>query len=245
MCCFPRENETIESLQLDGLKLIQKKDSFRFGMDSVLLADFAKVREKDIVADFGTGNGVLPLLLYGRRKGCRYYALEIQKEAAELATRNALLNHLEYKITVIHADGKDAAKHLGFCSIDAIVCNPPYGQPHSSLASPNERKAIARNQNEETMEHLFTGAFQVLKGKGRINLVYPAQQMLYIMKKLQDHHLEPKRFQMVYPFAEKAANLVLIEAIKDAKPSLHPMPPLIIYEKDGNLTKEIKSVYHI
>ena len=30
--------ETLEDLQLNGLRLIQKKDAFRFGMDTVLLA---------------------------------------------------------------------------------------------------------------------------------------------------------------------------------------------------------------
>ena len=63
------ENETIEDLQLNGLRLIQKKDAFRFGMDTVLLADFADIRTRDTVADLGTGNGALIFLLYGRQKG--------------------------------------------------------------------------------------------------------------------------------------------------------------------------------
>ena len=85
----------------------------------------------------------------------------------------------------------------------------------------------------------------MLKGRGKLFLVYPAPQMLYIMKILQLHHLEPKRFQLVYPYADKPANLVLIEAVKDARPTLHPMKPLIIYERDGSLTNELKSVYHL
>ena len=76
-------------------------------------------------------------------------------------------------------------------------------------------------------------------------MVYPASQMLYLMEKLQAFHLEPKRFQLVYPCSTKPANLVLIEALKDAKPTLHPMAPLIIYNQDGTLTNELKSVYHI
>ena len=90
-----RENETIEDLQLNGLRLIQKKNAFRFGMDSVLLAHFADIRPDDTVADLGTGNGALIFLLSGRGKGRRYFALDIQKEAAELAARNALINQME------------------------------------------------------------------------------------------------------------------------------------------------------
>ena len=60
------DDETIEDLQLNGLQLIQKRNSFRFGMDSVLLAHFADIGADDTVADFGTGNGILMFLLYGR-----------------------------------------------------------------------------------------------------------------------------------------------------------------------------------
>ena len=245
MSIILKEDETIEDLQLEGLKLIQKKNSFRFGMDSVILAHFAEIRENDIVADFGTGNGVLILLLKGRKKGRKYYALDIQQEAAEITERNIRLNHLEDITTVIHTDAVEASRYIEPCSVDKIICNPPYGQPYSALASPCLQKAIARNQSEETLEHFFKGAFSVLKGRGKIYLVYPAPQMLYIMKLLQKNHLEPKRFQVVYPYIHKPANLVLIEAVKDARPMLHPMKPLVIYEKDGNLTNDLKSVYHL
>ena len=239
------DDETIEDLQLNGLQLIQKRSSFRFGMDSVLLADFADISADDTVADFGTGNGILLFLLRGRNKGKQFYALDIQQEATDLAKRNIELNHLEDYMTVICDDARNAVKHIPSCSVDAAVCNPPYGQPFSALASPNESKAIARNQSEDTLDHFFTGAFQILKGKGKIYLVYPASQMLFVMKCLQDHHLEPKRFRMVYPNIHKPANLVLLEAVKDAKPTLHPLPPLIIYNQDGTLTNDMKSVYHI
>ena len=232
------EDETIEDLQLNGLHLIQKKKSFRFGMDSVLLAHFADIRPDDTVADLGTGNGVLPLLLYGRKKGKHYFATEHAK-------RNAAINNLENVITVIQSDAGASGGFIAPCSVDAAVCNPPYGRPDASLASPNIEKAIARNQNLDTIDHLFTGAFRMLKGRGKLFLVYPVPEMLSVMKSLQLHHLEPKRFRLVYPYAEKPANLVLIEAVKDAKPMLHPMPPLIIYNHDGSLTNELKSVYHI
>ena len=238
-------DETVEDLQLNGLHLIQKKDSFRFGMDSVLLADFADIRPSDTTADLGTGNGALIFLLFGRGKGKRYYAIDIQPEAAELAARNADLNGISDKVSVICTDVKNAPLYIEPCSVDAAVCNPPYGQPFSSLSSPSETKALARNQGEETLDNLLTGAFRILKGKGKLFMVYPAPQMLFLMERLQMHHLEPKRFRLIYPYVSKPANLVLLEAVKDARPTLHPMPPLIVYEADGSLTNELKSVYHI
>lgn len=239
------ESETLEDLQLNNLKLLQKRDGFKFGMDSVLLAEFACIRKQDLVADFGTGSGILPLLLTGREKGSRYIGIEIQKNMAEMAERTVLLNHLENSIRIIHGDAAYAAEWISPCSVDAVICNPPYGQPGTVISSPFESRAIARNQNENTLKGFFSSAFKILKGKGRISLVYPAPQMLLIMKLLQDYHLEPKRFQMVYPFENKPANLVLIEAVKDAKPTLHPMEPLIIYKADHQLTNRLKSIYHI
>ena len=69
--------------------------------------------------------------------------------------------------------------------------------------------------------------------------------MFSLMTELHRQHLEPKRFRLVYPDLNHPANLVLLEAVKDAKPRLHPMPPLIVYDQDGNLTKELKSIYHM
>ena len=87
--------------------------------------------------------------------------------------------------------------------------------------------------------------FRILKGKGGIYMVYPAAQMFSLMTELKQQHLEPKRFRLVYPDAKHPANLVLLEAVKDARPRLHPMPPLIICQENGILTNELKSIYHI
>ena len=240
-----RPDETIEDLQLAGLRLIQKKNGFRFGMDSVLLADFAEIRPTDLAADLGTGNGIIPLLLIGRGKSRHIYGVELMTETAELARRNVCLNGLENRISVIQSDAADAAACIGKCTVDVVICNPPYGHPSASLASGNLQKAAARTQEEDTLHRFFSGAYDILKGKGKLSLVYPAPQMLHVMKCLQEHHLEPKRFRLVYPRADKPANLVLIEALKDAKPTLHPMPPMVIYHHNGVLTDELKSVYHI
>lgn len=242
---WAREDETIEDLQLGGLRLLQKKGGFRFGMDSVLLADFAEIRKTDTVADFGTGSGILILLLRGREKGQRYYGVEIQEEMAEMAERTAAMNGLTDIVTILQGDAGNATDWIPECSLDAVICNPPYGIPGSVLQSPVASRAISRSQQEDTLEKFFRSAFRTLKGRGKISLVYPAAQMLSLMTALQKNHLEPKRFRMVYPRVNQKANMALIEAVKDAKPGLHTMPPLIIYGEDGDLTNELKSVYHM
>ena len=239
------EGERIDDLQLQGLRIIQKEKGFRFGMDAVLLADFARVDERDCIADFGTGTGILPLLIAGRGGGRHIDALEIQSEMAEMAKRSVKLNELTEKISVHHLTVEQADSVVQPGSLDVIVCNPPYGVPGTTLLNPEKGLSLARHQGEDGLTAWYRMAYKLLRGKGRFNMIYPAPRMLEAMTALSKARLEPKRFRLIYPYADKPANLVMIEAMKDAKPMLHPEPPLIVYEKDGTMTAELKRIYHI
>lgn len=46
-----REDETLDDLQLNGINIIQKKKAFRFGIDAVLLANYANVKNNHTVID--------------------------------------------------------------------------------------------------------------------------------------------------------------------------------------------------
>lgn len=247
-CCTPvkiGEDERIDDLQLAGLRILQKKSGFRFGMDAVLLADFARVDERDHAADFGTGTGILPLLLVGRGEGGHFDALEIQTDMADMAKRSVSLNGLTERIAVHNVSVEEADRVIEPGSLDAIVCNPPYGVPGATLLNPAKTLSTARHQTEAGLTEWYRMAYRLLRGKGRFHMIYPAPRMLEAMTALSKAHLEPKRFRLIYPYADKPANLVLIEAMKDAKPMLHPEPPLIVYEKDGSMTAELKRIYHI
>ena len=240
-----REGERIDDLQLAGIQILQKDSGFRFGMDAVLLADFARVEERDRCADFGTGTGILPLLLAGRGKGAHFDAFEIQADMADMASRSVRLNGLEERIAVHHVQVEQANRVVQPGSLDAIVCNPPYGVPGTTLLNPDAALSTARHQTEAGLSAWFSMAYLLLRGKGRFNMIYPAPRMLEAMDALKKARLEPKRFRLIYPYADKPANLVLIEAMKDAKPMLHPEPPLIVYENGGAMTPELKRIYHI
>ena len=238
-------DETLEDLQLGGLRLIQKKHNFRFGLDAVLLADFAAVRPRDRVADLGTGTGILPLLLIGRGKGQSFLGVEIQAEMAEMAGRTMAMNGLAERVDILHADVADIRNRLPACSFDAVVCNPPYGIPGKTMVNQDASRTTARHQGEHTLRDFLQAAFYLLRGKGKLFLVYPAAQMFSLMTALKEAHLEPKHFRLVYPDLRHPASLVLMEAAKDAKPLLQPMPPLIVHTDAGDLTNELKSIYHM
>lgn len=238
-------DERLDDLQLASMCILQKKQGFRFGMDAVLLADFAQVDARAHVVDFGTGTGILPLLLTGRGKGAQFDALECQQHMANMAARTVALNGLEESIHIHHAQVEQALDILPSGTVDAIVCNPPYGISGTTLVNPDEARRVARHQQEGGLEVWFRVAQRLLRGRGKISMIYPAPRMLQAMEALQAARLAPKRFRLVYPRVNKPANLVLIEAMKDARPMLHPEPPLIVYTDDGQMTDELRRIYHV
>ena len=238
------DDERLDDLQFAGLKILQKTAGFRFGMDAVLLSDFVRAEAQATVADFGTGTGILPLLMWGRGKGQRFEAFEIQREMADMARRSVALNGLSARIRVHEASVEEAPSLLSPGSVDVIVCNPPYGMPGATLHNPGLSKDLARHQDPRGLKPWFTAAYQLLRGRGRMALIYPAPMMLSLMNDLSRAALIPKRFRLIYPRVDKSANLVLVEAVKDARPTLQPEPPLIVYEQDGTMTPELRKIYH-
>ncbi len=244
MADFNRD-ETLEDLQLKGLRILQKREGFRFGMEAVLLADFAGIGRNSRVADLGSGNGILPLLLWGRDKGREYYALEARGESADLAERNAALNGLENRIHVYHCDVSRAGDIPEARGVDAVVCNPPWEQPGTGPVNDRPALSQARHQQEDTLQRFFRAAYSLLRPRGRLYVVYPAAGILTLFLALRKERLEPKKYRLVYPTAEHPARMVLTEAVRDGKPGLSPMKPLLIQTSEGLLTNELKSIYHM
>lgn len=121
-----KQGERLDDLQLGGLGLIQDPDKFCFGVDAVLLSDFAKVRQGETVLDMGTGNGIIPVLLAGKTEGKHFTGLEIQADTAEMAQRSVRYNHLEDRVEIVTGDIKEAATIFKPAFFDVITTNPPY-----------------------------------------------------------------------------------------------------------------------
>lgn len=236
-------NERIDYLNRNGYKIIQKIDGFCFGMDAVLLSDFARVKRGERVLDFGTGTGVLPILLEAKTEGSKFYGLEIQKEFADMAKRSVLLNHLEEKVEIVHGDIKNASSLFERESFQVITCNPPYMVDNNGLKNPNSSKAIARHEICCNFYDIVTEAKKLLKPMGRLFLVHRTFRLAELVNTLVENGMEPKRMRFVHPFIDKEPNIVLIEAIKGAKSRIKIEPPLIVYKKEGVYTEEIYHIY--
>ena len=241
-----KENERIDDLEYKGLKIIQNKNGFCFGMDSVLLSDFAKeIKDNSNVLDLGTGTGILPILLCGKTNLKKIYGIEIQEEVANMAKRSSVLNGLENRFEVINCSILDIEKYLKRESFDAIVTNPPYKKQETGKVSKQDIKKISKHEITANLEDFISSSKNMLKDKGSLFMVHRPERLAEIMYLLKKYNLEPKALRLVQPSIEKNPNLVLIKAVKNAKPFLKIEKTLIVYDQNGNYTSETLKIYNL
>ncbi|MCL2860183.1 MAG: tRNA1(Val) (adenine(37)-N6)-methyltransferase [Oscillospiraceae bacterium] len=239
-----KENEIIDDLELDGLKLIQNNKFFKFGIDAVLLSDFAKTIKRDTkVIDFGTGTGIVPILLTSKTKAKQIIGVEIQKELVEIAKRNVELNNLQEKIEIIHEDINKLKDPLEKNTFDAVVTNPPYQKVNSGVTNETQEKVIARHEVKCDFETICKQAYKLLVDNGEIYIVHRAERLADVLFDLRNNKLEPKLLRLVYSNPNSKPNLILVKAVKNAKPFLKIEKNLIIYKENGEYTDEIFKIY--
>ena len=237
--------ERIDDLGCNNLKIIQNPDWFCFGMDAVLLSNYCDIKPNSTVVDLGTGTGIIPILLTGKNKISKIYGIELQSEVAEMAKRSIKLNNLEDKIEILNINLKDAERVLGNNKFDVVTSNPPYMDQETGLKNNTDNKTISRHEVECTLRDVIQTASRLLTHNGRFFLVHRPNRIVDILTILREFKLEPKNIRFVHPKAGKSPNLVLIKAIKAAKPDLKFEDPLYVYNEDGTYTGEILDIYGI
>lgn len=240
-----KENERIDDLEYKGLKIIQNTEGFCFGIDAVLLSDFAKeIKNNSKVLDLGTGTGILPILLCGKTNLNKIYGIEIQKEVAAMAGRSVKLNNLENRIEIVNKNIKDIENIFEKNSFDAIVTNPPYKKINTGEKNEKENKLISRHEITASLDDFIKISFNLLKDKGSFYMVHRPERLAEIIYKLKQNKLEPKIIKFVYSNIKSEPKLVLIKAVKNAKEFLKIEKPLFVYKEDGNYTDEILKIYN-
>jgi Predicted O-methyltransferase len=236
-------NERIDDLQIKGLKLIQNTEGFCFGVDAVLLSDFADVKDGARVADLGTGTGIIPLLLAGKTKAREITGIEIQKDIAQMAKRSVTLNSLNDRVSIVEGDIKSAVAMLGKSTFDVVVSNPPYMNSGGGLINPKDTKAISRHEILCTLEDVVSAAAGLLKPAGQFAMVHRPERIVDILCLMRKYKLEPKYLRFVHPSPDKKANLILVKGTSGGRPQLKMLPPLYVFERDGKYSKEIDDIY--
>ena len=238
-------NERIDDLEFKNLKIIQNKDGFCFGIDSVLLSDFDKNIKKDsMVLDLGTGTGIIPILLCGKTKLKKVTGIELQEEVAKMAKKSIKLNNLEDKFNVINENILNLNKIYENQTFDVIVSNPPYKKKDTGITNENEKKIISRHEISASLEDFIKISKDLLKDKGEFYMVHRPERLVDIFELMRKYKIEPKILKMVYSYKNKEPKLILIKGVKNAKPFLKVESNLYIYEDTGKYTKEILKIYN-
>ena len=234
--------ERIDDLQYKGLKIIQNTDGFCFGVDSVLLTEFAKDMKKNkTIVDLGTGTGIIGILLSKKVEASKVIGIEIQKDVAEMASRSVELNNLQNTMQILNEDVKNLSLEKN--SFDYVVTNPPYKKVGTGIINKEDKQIISRHETTVNLDEWIKVASNLLKDNGAIYMVHRPERLNEIIENLRKYRLEPKRIRFVYPKVSKDANLVLIKAVKYANSFLKVEKPLIIYNEDGSYTEEILKIY--
>lgn len=239
-----RKNERIDDLQYKGLNIIQNKDAFCFGIDAVILSDFAKnMKDNSTVVDFCTGNGVIAILLAGKTNAKKIYGIEIQKDVSEMASRSVVLNALEDRVEIINKDINNLKDIIKSGSIDYVTVNPPYKARNTGLINEKDTKTIARHEISCTLEDIIGEATRILKSGGHFYMIHKPERLTDIIYFMRKYKLEPKKVRFVHPYENKEPNLVMIEGVRGANSFLKVLKPLYVYNQDGSYTDDIKKIY--
>lgn len=237
-----RNDECLDDLQ-NGLFIIQKQNGFKFGIDAVLLSDFAKDTRSKNTLDLCTGTGIVPLLLSVKTDTPRICGLEIQEEIAQMAKRSVEYNKIGKRVEIVEGDLKSAMEIYGRCSFDKITCNPPYMKKGTAVRNEIDTKSISRHEVMCTLDDIMRVSRELLVSKGRFFMIHRPSRLADILCAMRKYRVEPKRIRFIHPEVNKAPNLVLVEGMKDGGEELKFLPPLYVYNEDGTYTEEIDIIY--
>lgn len=236
-------DETLEDLQINNLYILQKKTSFRFGMDAVLLSNFVSAKKNQSVLDLGSGTGIIPVLLSAKTEAGKITGIEIQPEIASMASRSVEGNGLCSKIEIIEGDLKNAVSIFGASVFDIIVSNPPYTKTGGGLVNPDDSKAIARHEIHCTLLDVLETGSALLKPNGEFFLVHRPDRLTDIIEGMRRVRLEPKILRLVCPRVGDKPSLILVKGLKYGNSGLRILPDLFIYDSDNKYTTEAMIQY--
>lgn len=216
-----------EDLLLNGLKIIQDDNLYKFTSDAVILSKFARVKNNDVVADLCSGSGIVGIHLYGENadKIKSVTLFEMQTPLFEMSKKSIELNGLTKKFLAINTKLQDISNEY-FGKFSLVVCNPPYMQAGKGFSDKSPIIDLCKREITLSLKELVVAISKVLKFGGRCCVVYRADRLVDMLVTMREYNIEPKRLQMVNAKGKKEPYLVLVEGVKGGKSGLKVMSPI-------------------
>ena len=259
------DGERLDNIGFGDLRLIQKPEDFCYGIDAVILADFAAggtgrvYKDGAAVCDLGTGTGIIPLILSHKMPGAsQIFGVEVQKDSFERAVRNTEINGLTERLHMVCGDVSDSMideeiwemmrkirgeKTPRFEGFDIVTANPPYTEGGRGIEGKNPAKVIARQETTGTLEDFIRTASALLREKGDFYMVHRPSRLADICCFCRKYRIEPKTLRFVSPRIGEAPNILLIHGVLGGGRELKILKPLAVYDENGSYTQEINMIY--
>ena len=232
------EDETLDAFYHGRIKVFQKIKGYRFALDSPLLADFIQTTKNDELLEFGTGSGIISLLL-SIQPFKHITAVEVQASLAELARKNIKLNHLDKKITIVEQDLQQFRPEKKY---DVIFSNPPYHKKAEGHLSLSKEKSIAKHELKCTIFDIMQKTSALLKRRGRSYFVFPEKRKGDMAEAAKMSGLKMKTRRSVYARSKGRSNLFLVEC-DFLSQSVIQKSDLILYDEEGNYSQEAQEIF--
>ena len=218
--------ERVEELGLNGIKILQDDNLYKFTSDSVLLTKFAKVKKNDVVADFCSGSGIVGLHLYClNSQAIKSVTLfEMQTPLYEMSQRSIALNNLQEVFSAVNCRVQDIDNSYNE-RFSLIVCNPPYMKTDGGMGAEKPHVAMCKREEFLPLPELLKSISKCLKFGGRACIVHRADRLIDLTAEMRNNNIEPKRLQVVSAKG-KSPYLVMVEGVKGGKSGLTILPQI-------------------
>jgi tRNA1Val (adenine37-N6)-methyltransferase len=233
---------SLDSLRKHGISIRQPAQGYRFSLDALLLADFAKLPVGASVADLGTGCGVIPLVLARKFQDARCVAFESNPDMAALAEENVRTNGLDGRIEIVADDILSIRSHFPVSSFDVVISNPPFRSPNSGKTSPHAGRDAARHETTAGLADFLAAAKYLTKPSGRTYFIYHPSRLAEFIRCAAELKLAVLRLRMVHGTVQTIAKMFLVELAKGSRGEVTVEPPLIVYGDSGEYTAEAAAI---
>lgn len=235
--------ETLDELTGYRLRIVQPKHGYRFSVDPLLLAAFARVKPNERAIDLGTGCGIVPLLLARLEPSAQVTGVEFQPVMSDIALRNVAGNGLGEQVGIVEGDILSLKGEFPVSSFDLVLSNPPYRRPETGKVSPRAGRDGARHETTATLADFLSAAKYLVKESGRICFIYHTCRLAELMAQAAQQKLAVLRLRMVHGSIAADARMFLVELRKGRAGELKVEPPLLVRGENGGYSEEKLRIY--
>ncbi|MGF1699701.1 methyltransferase [Photobacterium makurazakiensis] len=209
--------------------------------DGVLLGSWATLNPHGIIADIGTGSGLLALMAAQRTQtySPSILAIDIDDKAVAAAQRNFADSPWQTQLTGLVGNIVDWCANQPAGCIDTILCNPPYF--NSGEQANCQARATARHTDSLSHQHLLDSINHLLSETGVANLILPeyeGRQFITLASKIS---LNCLRLCEVRSTDKKLVNRLLISLSKEQRETVTEQ--LVIHQQ-GQYSAEFIALTH-